>query len=410
MQLSTCQENARKKFKDFLRSDEQFFILTGGPGRGKSFMTKLLLEDVSEYYLQDSILPTATTNKAAKVVSDFIGYDTITIHSLLGLRVKNNLGTGKTNLIRSPAAKVIHDSFIQIDEISMMDDPLLIELAKGTCNCRFLLVGDKDQLAPITSSKPPVFHKGYTRATLNTPMRFGGAINALAEQFKETIETGIFKPIEFNNDNLIKVSGEEFRKLVDKTFTLSSPPDANKIICWKNETVRSYNDYIRGQHYNEENFTVGETVVTNQPIMHQNLSLYSTDELAKVVSVSSGCEHGIDGYWYKLERGCLVFQASNQRLVKSKLKQLANEALSGSGWSQYFIVKEFFADLRAVHACTTYKSQGSSYDTVFIDLEDIGECKNWEQVARQIYVAISRAKSKVYFYGQLPPKYSSSVW
>lgn len=407
MNLSPCQETARKKFNDFLRGDEQFFILTGGPGRGKSFMAELLLDDVKSFFGLGDIFTTATTNKAAKVVADFTGMETVTIHSLLGLRVRNNAKTGRTDLIRSPDSKVIYDAFILIDEISMMDEPLLKKLDEGTVNCRFLLVGDKDQLAAINQSKPPVFYKGYTKCELITPMRFKGAIGELAEQFKETINTGVFKPIVANGKDIIQLSGEEFQMVVDSKFHVDTPVDVYKIICWKNDTVRSYNDYIRGQHYNEEHFTIDETVVTNQPIMSNNTTVYSTDEFATIRDVRPAVEKGINGYWYRLNRGCSVFQARDQSEVKSKMKQLANDAKSGGSWHEYFVAKEFFGDLRAVHSCTSYKSQGSSYDAVFIDLDDIGECRQWEQVARQLYVAITRAKQKVYLYGSLPVKYTN---
>ena len=142
LQLSPCQESARKKFNDCRAGTDEFFILTGGPGRGISFLTKVLLEDVREYLSSTSIHPTATTNKAARVVSSFIDASVSTIHSLLGLRVRNNPKTGLVDLIRQPDAKIIFNALILIDEISMMDTPLLIKLAEGTRNCRFLLVGD----------------------------------------------------------------------------------------------------------------------------------------------------------------------------------------------------------------------------------------------------------------------------
>ena len=409
--LSTCQENARKEFKRFLAGDDQFFILTGGPGMGKSFVTKVLIEDIRAQLGEVEIHATATTNKAARVVSGFIDYPANTIHSLLGLRVRNNPNTGRQDLIRRPDAQIIHNAIILLDESSMVDDPLLDKLVEGTHNCRFLLIGDKDQLAPIGQSRPPVFEKGYTQCELNTAMRFGGAIGALAAQLKETVRTGIFKPIIPNDKEIIHLSGTEFQMMVDSKFAEEHRTDYHKVICWKNDSVRAYNDYIRSLHYDEEHFVVGEIVVTNQPITardgtNASKTMYSTDEYATIVEYFGDVQHGVTGYWYKLDRGCAVFQATDQKEVKSKLKQLAQTAKSGGGWHNYFAAKEFFSDLRAVHACTTYKSQGSSYHGVFIDLGDIGDCREWESVARQIYVAVTRAKHRVYLYGSLPPQYT----
>ncbi len=410
MGLSICQEKARESFSKWLEGDEQCFVLTGGPGRGKSFLTKQLLGDVRSILGNIDIYSTATTNKAAKIVAEFTGdLDSGTIHSLLGLRVRNNPKTGRTDLIRSSDSKIIRDAFILIDEISMIDDPMINAMDESTVNCRFLLVGDKDQLAPIKQNKPPIFHKGYTQCELDTVMRQdkGSTIVNLAEQLKNTINTGRFLPIISDDKDVIKVSGEEFQMLVNDRFAEDVAPDRFKVICWKNDTVRAYNDYIRGRHITEKHFVVGETVVTNNPIMQAGTTYYSTDEFAVIREATAGIEKDVAGYWYRLDRGVRVFQATDQFEVKSCLQQLAQTAKSGGSWHQYFLAKEFFTDLRPVHSCTSHKSQGSSYHAVFIDLSDIGECREWQQVARMLYVAVTRAKHKVYLYGELPHKYNN---
>ena len=58
--------------------------------------------------------------------------------------------------------------------------------------------------------------------------------------------------------------------------------------------------------------------------------------------------------------------------------------------------------LRLPHACTIHKSQGSTYENVYIDLDSFKACKDRETLARLLYVAVSRAKNHVYFHGSLP--------
>lgn len=74
-------------------------------------------------------------------------------------------------------------------------------------------------------------------------------------------------------------------------------------------------------------------------------------------------------------------------------------------WDKYFKVKNNFPDLRSVAASTAHKAQGSTYDTVIIDLADIGTCTNLDQTARMIYVGLSRPRSRLYIRGQLPARY-----
>lgn len=54
-----------------------------------------------------------------------------------------------------------------------------------------------------------------------------------------------------------------------------------------------------------------------------------------------------------------------------------------------------------MYASTVNKSQGSTYDTVYIDLNDIGKCRDKDQVRRMLYVAVSRARHKVVFTGDI---------
>ena len=58
-------------------------------------------------------------------------------------------------------------------------------------------------------------------------------------------------------------------------------------------------------------------------------------------------------------------------------------------------------DLRNAFACTINKSQGSTFDAVFIDLDDVRRCNSGEQMARMLYVAVSRARNHVYLTGDI---------
>ena len=56
-------------------------------------------------------------------------------------------------------------------------------------------------------------------------------------------------------------------------------------------------------------------------------------------------------------------------------------------WERYFYLKQNFPDLRPRDAATVHKSQGSTYDNVFIDLGNISTCHQADQAARMLYVA-----------------------
>ena len=84
-------------------------------------------------------------------------------------------------------------------------------------------------------------------------------------------------------------------------------------------------------------------------------------------------------------------------------KELLNKHKGSKTSTSWHICDEIetWIDLRAQHACTIDKSQGSTYAQVFIDLDDIAKCNISSQVARMCYVAVSRARHKVYLTGDL---------
>ena len=73
-------------------------------------------------------------------------------------------------------------------------------------------------------------------------------------------------------------------------------------------------------------------------------------------------------------------------------------------WTKAYSIEENIADLRPSTSCTVHKSQGSTYDTVFIDLANIGTCTHNNELARMLYVAVTRARSRIVMHGGLPDR------
>ena len=96
MSMNSDQIKVREAFVDFLYSDEKTFTVCARPGRGKSWMTRELVKVARSHSSALELLigadnkinikMTATTNKAAKVLSEFSGMEATTIHSLIGRR------------------------------------------------------------------------------------------------------------------------------------------------------------------------------------------------------------------------------------------------------------------------------------------------------------------------------------
>ena len=80
---------------------------------------------------------------------------------------------------------------------------------------------------------------------------------------------------------------------------------------------------------------------------------------------------------------------------------IIKEAYNKGNLEQAYVLENKYADLRRMYASTVNKAQGSTYSTVFIDLNDIGKCRDRDQVNRMLYVAASRAKDKIVFTGDI---------
>ena len=91
---------------------------------------------------------------------------------------------------------------------------------------------------------------------------------------------------------------------------------------------------------------------------------------------------------------------SDRRAVSDKNARLKLARVQEE-WSIVEEIEERWVDLRAAYACTVNKAQGSTFDRVYIDLTDIGRCTSGDQIARMLYVAVSRARRQVFLTGDL---------
>lgn len=119
----------------------RFFVLTGGPGTGKTTLTRFLL-DLLESHRFDVVLA-APTGRAARRLSEATGREACTIHRLLAFDPSSGVfARDEDNPI--PAQVVL------IDESSMMDLRLFESLLRALpLGARLILVGDANQLPSV---------------------------------------------------------------------------------------------------------------------------------------------------------------------------------------------------------------------------------------------------------------------
>lgn len=124
--------------------NHSLFILTGGPGTGKTTAINAIIQLLEEMDLDVALA--APTGRAAKRMSQVTGREAKTIHRLLEVDF-----TQKDTLAfkRNEKNPLPHDVVV-IDEVSMVDILLMRSLLAGLkMSCRLILVGDSDQLPSV---------------------------------------------------------------------------------------------------------------------------------------------------------------------------------------------------------------------------------------------------------------------
>ncbi len=135
----TLSEEQRRAVE--LAASSRLLVLTGGPGCGKTFTTKTVVDLWRA--MGKSILLAAPTGRAAQRLSEMTGQEAKTIHRMLAF-------DPKTMQFRFNEENPLEAQAIIVDETSMLDLFLAHSLLKAIPpEAQVLLVGDVDQLPSV---------------------------------------------------------------------------------------------------------------------------------------------------------------------------------------------------------------------------------------------------------------------
>lgn len=132
---------------------KDFLIISGGPGTGKTFTVKNVIETLkyqkkSEEKKELRIGLAAPTGKAAQRLTNSLNDEdlkAVTLHKLLGSRGSSG------QFIYGKKNKLPYDLVI-VDEASMLDISLWVQLIRALSDdSKLIVLGDKDQLASVES-------------------------------------------------------------------------------------------------------------------------------------------------------------------------------------------------------------------------------------------------------------------
>lgn len=355
-----------------------FFIITGGPGTGKTTIIKaivMILKDILDLNHEDIAL-LAPTGRASKRMAESVGAPAYTIHKFL----KWNKETESFLIDEYNKSQ---EKVVIVDESSMIDIFLFSSLLKGLkLNVKLILVGDANQLPSIGPGDllNDLLHISIIKNKyLNTIYRVkeGSYITYLANDIKnrkhfDKFPTNYsdFKFIESNDDDIKKYLSEIVNKAVEKgihseNFQVLAPmyKGLNGIDSLNSMMADIFNP-------NSEKFVIGDKYYR------------VNDKVIQLVNdVDNNVYNGDIGYIrdiYYLDKKMVVEIDYSGNIVEYK---------SGE-----------FDKFNLAYAVSIHKSQGSEYANVVIIL---ARSFNRMFYNKLIYTAVTRAKSSLIILGSI---------
>ena len=372
-------------------------VLTGGPGTGKTTTINAMIHLFESEGL--NIALAAPTGRAAKRMTEATGYEASTIHRLLEVD-GNPEGDSHAGFQRNEE-NPLEDDVIIIDEVSMVDLPLMYALLKAIIpGTRLILVGDRNQLpsvGPGSVLKDMIASGCFTVVMLTRIFRQAGESDIVMNAHK--INRG--EVVELNNKSrdffflkrqdpnviisvLITLIQKKLPKYVQaKPYDIQVLTPMRKGLLGVERLNKILQEYLnppekgkKEKEYGDRLFREGDKVmqIKNNYQLEWEVSTRYGMTIDKGVGVFNG-DMGIVKEINSYEETVTV-EYDEQRLVKYP----------------YNLLEE----LELAYAITIHKSQGSEYPAVVIPLLQ-GPRQLYHR--NLLYTAVTRAKHCVTLVG-----------
>ena len=366
-----------------------FYIITGGPGTGKTTIIKAIvylykmINALSEQEMIQKIALLAPTGRASKRMSEATNYPATTIHRFL----KWNKETETFGIDEYNKAS---EKIVIVDEASMVDIFLFNSLLKGLkLNIKLLLIGDANQLPSIGPGdilNDLLKMSNIKSKCLNTIYRVkeGSYITYLANDIKnkklfDYFENDYtdFKFIESSDENIMTYLSEICSRIKEKNISIENfqvlAPMYKGLNGIDNINILMA-DIFNGE---EEKYQVGD-------------KFYRVGD--KVIQLVNDVENNV----FNGDIGYIKDIEIIDKKMEITINFMGHKVKYKSGEFDRFTL---------AYAISVHKSQGSEYDNVVVVL-----AKSFKRMFynKLIYTAVTRAKQSLIILGSLE-SFNSSV-
>ena len=172
------------------------YVITGGPGTGKTFVAARWIKAVRRIFPEAKIAACAPTGKAASrlqesMVMEGVSLFAYTTHQLLGVTARDGETWQFFHWEKNPLG---HD-LIVVDEPSIIDQPIMLSLLKARKKGAVILfIADTNQLPPVGIGKPmfDLLTQDIPQAELTEVHRNAGEIARVCDEIKH-VKPGILQ-------------------------------------------------------------------------------------------------------------------------------------------------------------------------------------------------------------------------
>lgn len=422
--LNSQQEKAIKHIEEAYSRGEPGYTLLGEGGTGKTTCIMHFVDKMSRKGIP--VLLTAPTNKAVKQLEKSASQYglkrvvAMTTAKALGLTLLPD--SEHKHVRQTTEVKIPENSIMVMDEGSMVSKYSIksyLVPAVTRMNSFLVVMGDPMQLPPVNELQSKALSMfPSTELTKVERFQYDSGISHLTRHLRASIEEGSrfsFDSADYAGQ-LEVIKPAKFTQFVTDRFTLDTDVNNNRVLAWTNKKVNRTNALIRKNIYGKDanRFEIGETVVTGAPIFggDENTLQLSTDEECIVKNVKDSFV--VDFYGNRYHTYLLTLEPIHaspdtvwanviKNESKARLKQTLDEIVSdikSSGdrrkWFLFHKIKDMFADIRYTYCITVHRSQGSTYENVYVDVPNILKNRKQQERNRLLYVAFSRASQNLY--------------
>ena len=349
-------------------------IISGGPGTGKTSIQRAILNIYKKSFPDSNVVCCAPTGRAARRMEQSTGYPASTIHKVL------NLTAGEVHELKD--IDLLEADLVLVDEVSMMDMLTTWYLFNALPpSCRLILVGDADQLPSVGPGAVlnELLACGKLPAVILDKV-FRQSEGSLVAENAQRIRHGV-SDLEFGDDFQFWPSAEETQSAqylmwfykrevdrygVDNVALLT--PFRKKSKTGVYSLNAALHDTINPASQEKDEIETGQRIlrVGDKVMQMKNRDFASNGDIGYICT----SKRDSDGILVEVDFG-------DDRVVA-------------------YEDAESLRQVELAYAATIHKSQGSEYDAVLINIQNMhGKMLN----RALIYTAETRAKKQVIIVG-----------